>query len=505
MHSPAPSSSTNQSAWKRWLTTRPYFLFLLPVFFVIHGLAAYRGSVSVTDGARLLLRYEAYALLVFLPAWRLLKNPVKAGLLSFTAMGLFFFFGNIQDLLHRANPGGFFSQYRFLLPLLLLVCVLAFRIVRKREQLSRTVTFLNLLLFLFLGIEAVRIGMDSTGSHSNRLLHEEPESYRPCDDCSKPDIYFILPDQYAGNQALSESMGFDNGAFARQLEKRGFVILPDSRSNYNLTPFSVASTLNMDYLSNEWKKGGELNIGYCYQLIRKSRVVRFLETQGYAFHNLSIFDFPGQPAHRYESFLPYGSALINRPTLAGRLERDWQTALLEGKFDFRGARRRAIYANLEYNDKIIRMIQQLASAPASQPRFVYAHLMLPHFPYYFDRNGQPREIAKLISLRNTNTADYLGYLEYANTRLIGLIDDILRNAKRPSVILLLSDHGFRQPEKNQASPYEFSNLNAAIIPGGDSSLLREVHSNVNVFRVLFNHQFRQQFPLLPDSTINVRD
>jgi hypothetical protein len=64
-----------------------------------------------------------------------------------------------------------------------------------------------------------------------------------CRSCNRPDIFFYILDEYSGNTALKQLFHFDNSAFERQLEQRGFYVVKQSRSNYNYTPFSVASIL----------------------------------------------------------------------------------------------------------------------------------------------------------------------------------------------------------------------------------------------------------------------
>src|ERR1044072_1951722 len=87
----------------------------------------------------------------------------------------------------------------------------------------------------------------------------------PCDSCNRPDIFFIVLDEYSGNTALNQLFHFDNSDFKKQLEQRGFYVAKESLSNYNYTPFSVASILNMKYLDLHMDEKAPGNIDYCYQ------------------------------------------------------------------------------------------------------------------------------------------------------------------------------------------------------------------------------------------------
>ena len=65
----------------------------------------------------------------------------------------------------------------------------------------------------------------------------------------KPDIYVLCPDDYARHDVLAHYFHYDNGPFLRQLERRGFVVSPESRSPYSDSEANIAAEMNMDYLS----------------------------------------------------------------------------------------------------------------------------------------------------------------------------------------------------------------------------------------------------------------
>ena len=61
---------------------------------------------------------------------------------------------------------------------------------------------------------------------------------------SRPDIYYIMPDDYVGNISLSETYHFDNQSFVHALEAHGYYVPSQSFSNYPITTTSLASSLN---------------------------------------------------------------------------------------------------------------------------------------------------------------------------------------------------------------------------------------------------------------------
>ena len=79
---------------------------------------------------------------------------------------------------------------------------------------------------------------------SNQDLRTESEKIQNI----KPDIYYIIPDEYPSNYALKQFFGFDNIEFLTFLETNDFHVVNNSFSNYPSTIQSLTSSLNMEYL-----------------------------------------------------------------------------------------------------------------------------------------------------------------------------------------------------------------------------------------------------------------
>ena len=135
-----------------------------------------------------------------------------------------------------------------------------------------------------------------------------------------------------------------------------------------------------------------------------------------------------------------------------------------------------------------------------QPKFVYTHLVIPHYPYYFDSTGKSIPYEKLTEDLAFNKEAFISYLKYSNNQLLNLTDYILATSKKPPVIILMSDHGFREFKEATDKKYHFLNLNAIYFPDRNYSSFYKGMSNINQFRILFNSQFGQQLSLLKDSS-----
>jgi hypothetical protein len=488
-----------------FLKTKPAFLLLLPLSYVLHEFTRNFYAVPAGGALSLVLIYFTIAYLTSVLCRLIFRSKLKAYLFAFAFLAYQLFFGAVQDVLKNI-PVSFFSQYRFILPASLLFFILIGYWLSKKEELLQHITiYLNVLLLVLTAIDTAWLIKKINGDKNYVAINKTMAGQIIPDSCNKPDIYLLLMDQYAGSSTLVKTFNFDNSPFLDELKKRGFYVAKKSHSNYNLTPFSMASALSMNYLDPEMAVKTKLNLSYCYQAIRNSSVIKFLTGNGYKFYNYSIFDFPGQPAHKYEAFLPYGIDLITLNTFTGRINRDIRSGIAEGRFGSGPLRKKIVYENFFYNDSTFKQTRNIVLKKETTPKFVYSHFMLPHFPYYFDKAGNPLPIDKLTDFKRTNSNDYIGYLQFGNKQILELVDAILKNSTSPPVIMLLSDHGSRRINKDEENSNDFVNLNAVYIPGGNYTQFYDSITNVNQFRVLFNSCFDQRLPLLKDSTSDIKN
>ncbi|MBL7737696.1 MAG: hypothetical protein JNK14_00630 [Chitinophagaceae bacterium] len=416
--------------------------------------------------------------------------------MTFLLMAVHFFFGSLHDMLRKAAAGSFFSRYSFIIPFLLCLLLIAFWIIKKRNApFTRMVYYLNILCILLLAMDSVWLVSKMAGRKS---LSNDPLSteFKPCKDCPAPDIYFIIADEYAGNRQLKDLFQFDNSAFLSALKQKGFHIIENSRSNYNYTPYSIASALNMDYLNQHDKQP---LLSYTYETIRNNRLLRFLQQQQYRFYNFTHFDFRGQPAQTAETFLPAKTRLITGQTFLSRIEKEISYHLITTlKWD--KEIRKTVYFTQKNNELLYQQTIRATKEKTPGSKFVLTHLMMPHYPYYFDKNGNEYPFEQLTEGNQNNYQHYIEYLQYCNQKLLELIDQILKGAPSPPVIVLMGDHGFRHFKGPVDTKYYFSNLLTVHLPGRDYAPFHDSLSNVNFVRALLNTSFRQQLPYLQDTT-----
>lgn len=475
----------------------PFFLFLLPLFFVLHGLGENYVPILIKEAFILAFLYSVAGILLTAAGWLFFRDTRKAALVSLYLLAFNFFFGSMHDFLKKQFSDSLIVKYSFLVPAAFLgLLVLIIYLKKTKKQLRHVAGFINLLLLVFVLIDLATLvpKMLKPGGPNAPDLSA---SLQACDTCQRPDIFLIVADEYAGQTELTQVFGFDNSAFENELRQRGFHIINNSRSNYNATIYSMSSMLSMEYLTN--LESGIINhrdMLRCRGLIRENNLIRFLEKKDYHFFNHSYFELADKEKLVYNPFYPTKRALFTAQTFISRFRRN-----LGFHFASQQKIESIVKHHLFNNRTIDSATRRIALQQMQAPRFVYTHFGMPHHPYYFDSAGNETPMEKLGDDYKNDKKAYIEYLLYANKKLLSLIDHIKKTATRPPIIILVSDHGFRQLPVTAPKDYWFMNFNAVFLPGGNYTSFYDGMTNVNQFRVVLNAEFGQRLPLLKDSTV----
>jgi len=481
---------------------------LLPVFFVLHGYLENYGFISPGEGLLLILIYTATTLVLALAGWLFFRDIPKAALFAFILMAVYFFFGAIHDFL-KEHAGSFLSSYVVLLTAFLILLIAVIVYLRKSKRpFKRLTAFLNLLFLVYILFGAGNLiakAFRSSGYALSVYSFAKNNTYKQCPDCNKPDIYFLLMDGYASTAALAKWYHYQNNLDSFLLQRK-FSVQANSRSNYNFTPFSMASILNMSYLQGieDPKKVTVSDYANCEVLIRNNEVIKRLSAAGYDIVNYSVFNLAGHPKTVSQDFLPLNTRLITERTLFACIRKDigWKLAKW---YPFKWFWHGDIMRDNRNNQNFIELVKKSAATKSAKPRFVYGHFYMPHIPYYYDKNGKLKDIATITTETLSDPIPaYLDYIPYVNSRIREMVTTIQQ--QNPSaVIILMGDHGNRDATSEAFPIRHFQNLNAVYYPDNDYKLLYDSISGVNQFRVVLNKLLKQDLPLLPDSSVYLID
>ncbi|HTD92278.1 MAG TPA: hypothetical protein VK644_00630 [Chitinophagaceae bacterium] len=491
----------------------PLFLLTIPFVFLVHTANQYFGLLHwkyiVTD---LLLYLTVPILIYFLlaMAWRSYR---KSGIVLFVSLVIFYFFHVLYDGLKISASFSFLGRYSIWVPLIAGgMIVLIIYLFRSRKSFDRFYFVANTLFLLLLAGGLVQYAQLSLTGGLHKQDQADPEkklqeAYRRCDTCSNPDIYFLLFDEYTNSKTLATEFGYENSFIENRLGARGFHIPHASRSNYNFTHMALGSELNLSYLANLGSDRHFYTKDFlrAYYTVFNNEFAGILKKQGYSIRNYSIFDMAGSPVLTTAFLTELTWRSVIGQTFFHKLRRDigWQLNKITGgnktvpqEFITKSEH------DMERIKKSFDGVVAEAKAKSSAPRFIYAHFLVPHETYYFDSLGKRLDMMHTAEGK-ASKEDYLAQLIYANRFIMApLVDSIFENARRPFVIVIQGDHGYRFWPAAKVD-LEFENFSAIYFPNGNYDTIGDSLSSVNTFRIVLNKYFHTSYPLLKDTAINL--
>jgi hypothetical protein len=514
----------------RILEKFPFHPILIAVYPVAYLLSGNIGDVGVGAGLRAGLILIGTAMLAFLFSLLVTRDLRKSGIMVLVMILVFFliFFLLYAPLYHWLRDvrifGEVLGRHRYLVPLTVFLILSSglishFLLRRSKPKILRRLTFsLNTLSIILILIPLVGIISGVIRKQTTATLKPEalpPLAEMTIADGTAPDIYLIVLDMHVSDTALKNLTGYEDPAFSAGLQDRGFYVAGCSRSNYPVTQHSLTSELNMDYLD---ELTGSTETGVIYQYMQSSRVQRTLEAAGYrtlAFETgFSFTDLVS--ADEFLSPVGSASAWLAYPGIS-----PFESLILQisgGKILYetrdqlsRGMQYAIDAAYVEYRDRILYDLDTLpVVAQEVGPKFVFAHILAPHPPFVFDRDGNFIYRMTPFSL-NMDPEGYDFYefsdayyeeLLYLHQRILGVVDEILRVSETPPIIIIQGDHGIPRTAHRNAQ-YEI--YTAIHMGGANSDALYSTISPVNTFRVIFNQLYGTDYELLPDETYIINE
>ena len=484
----------------------PFFLLLLVLFFCLHGTVENFGFIDAREVAITGLVILAAVAVLFFILFLFTRNYASAALTVFFIALWYLFFGALHDWIKSRSFLSFLHSYSVLLPLLIIVTI-AWSVWVHRYAAIRVKMFLylNVLLLIYCMVD---ITLLLNRSLTHKKIFIAPIAFDPGKVRSKPNIYYLLFDEYPGYKGLKDSFAFGNDSLYHFFQVNGFRMLP-TFSNYDYTPFSMSSILNMQYVDSNYDHGlvTQKDIQQRIAEIKDARAIAIFKKMGYAIENYSIFDIADQSSiAARNSLFPIHTRLLTDKILHNRLFRDLGWLLITGRFEIPGFRKKYLYHIDTDNHYAEQMVIESTRRKNNAPKFCYAHFLLPHGPYFRDSLGNLRIFNAPADMYNMfDKPAFLSNLKYANSVISSLVTKIVQSDST-AVIIVMSDHGFHNyTTRADYDPLNFDNICALRLPQKNYIDYKNKWSTVNFFPYLFNCAFGQQMPYLKDSTIWVNE
>ncbi len=487
---------------KKPIAMHPFFFGLFPIFFLYSHNIEQLSFSEVIIPAALTIGFTAIALPVM---WLILKKDInKAGMFVSLFLVLFFSYGHAYSLVEGFKISSvIIGRHRYLaIAWAILFIVAAFFIIRARKDLKGITAILNIIAVSLVVISLANIAVfkfrAEDASWGLEPSQKPQASYKETQ--TDMDIYYIILDGYASSRTLEEVYGYDNSSFEKYLEDKGFYIASKSASNYPSSFLSMASSLNMEYINYLGDKLGmsSNDRSLPYKMIEQNRIADFLKSHGYRFVHFSSGWGPTNHNRYADLNISVSQKKLNE--FQSILIKTTALRVLEGNLLKDIARMR-----------VINTFDQLSKIPQIEGnKFIFAHIVCPHPPYVFDREGGPVPETKFdMDIWGGDQKEYyLNQLIYLNQEIKGFIDSALETSGQSPLIILQADHGPR----NTFIPGQYPTddmfregmriFNAYYMPGQRYDLLYDSITPVNSFRVVFNTYFGTSYPLLEDKSYN---
>ena len=354
------------------------------------------------------------------------------------------------------------------------------------------------------GAAGRQTGPDPLGGGSGPLLSDERE-LATATDAQTRDVYWLVFDRYGSDRSIELAFG-QPSRLTSWLRENGFAVLDDSHANYVKTALSMATTLNVTHLDRLAARMGPDTGDHdpVYAALHDSVVARQFKALGYSYHHIGSWwqptrsDRGADVNYNADGLSDFAAVLYDTsalPVLSRTL----------GLVERQPSTRSRHYAHNVYGLDALDSLRAVAG-----PKFVLAHILLPHTPYVFETDGT---YVSAANARGRSVRDgWERQLEYTNRRLQTFFEDLLElPPDEQPIIILQADEGPWDPFYRQnrhdvdwaTAPEDeveikFGILNAWYVPETDLAL-DPAMSAINTFPVLFSRYFGLDYELLPDT------
>lgn len=488
--------------FKNLSLAHPYLFAIVPI---VHLYAHNFGQCDLRELGRYVAVALAATALLLAIAWLVTRSMTKAACIATVIVVIFLNYGRLYDFLVSEKALSLLPQYagHWVLSCLSVAIVAAAAVYfgRTQRNLQPLCGFLTCTAAILVALSAAQI-VSQTETQDSELgnLLDPLQAYPKTSPLAektpdRPDVYYIILDGYARADNLQRMFDFDNSEFLNHLRSRGFYVADRSCSNYPYTFISLASSLHMRYLDDLLDPNHGPNIYRFSSFLRSPLVGRIFQSKGYRF------------IHFKTNFFPTSRSDVADISIGGGP--DW----LRDEFSqvlWRSTMLRLFEPSMAQQH--LRALEALTQIPRIKgPTFTFAHLIIPHHPYVFDRDGN---VVQFVSQSlawdaaiGKNKHDYIEQMIFLNQKVQEVIDKILASSSVPPIIIVQADHGtmFTHPdgvptaaELDRFGLERMPILNAYLVPEKMRQKLYPGISPVNTFRMLLTQCFGEHFDLLPD-------
>lgn len=332
----------------------------------------------------------------------------------------------IEDLLRHIYSNIFYWHVCIII-FFILINIALFLYEHKIKELSKlnmiiAVIFSFMVLIDFIQAVSVLIDNKSINSNYSNIFHaQSPKVEQPK---VKPNVYYLIFDEYGGPENLQYFMNFNNKEFYNELENNKVNVSYNSRNIDIKTYKIVADLVSLHKVSYD-----KMSIEESAKIRANPLLISIFREHGYKINKITN-DPIGKDAQ------PEYSTSNKNIKFENINEIILQNTILYPINN-------SFY--IEYTNSLDAYIAYLfKSIDISEDGILHiGHFNLPHLPFIYDKNGNKNPVSLYYDVINNDV--YLNQLEYTNKIIIKFINEVIE--KNPNAIVLIqSDHGCRNLE-----------------------------------------------------------
>ena len=474
-----------------FLSLYPVFHFYTQNYYSLEIHYLFAGIITV------LIPIFAFTFLLFLISRKLCFSFYLS-----SALGIMFYFINPKTA----------SNFGILLIIPLILCILyLLHKAGTKKPFKDIITVISIILAVFICFDFISVLLKTKGGVRNNfknsvssISEDKFQNNKEINSEIKRDIYIIMLDMYPGETSLKELFNYDNSNFAYELQKRGFYVFNNIYANYSLTSMALPTMLNMNYVE-------DLNFKNRFDAINNAEIFKLAQQSGRktVYFNHSSFFRPVKPKNTTMI-----NGIMSRKIYKYGLDEVYNYSYIYLKCNY-SVWKRLIKENKELNP-FVKFKDEIVKN--KEPKLVFAHIEMPHYPYFFDENGNKQTDTSITSDKVINSQwlinkdGFLPHLKFTNKEVLNFIDFVFKNSDTKPIILISGDHGIRTNyyikdwdkhisdilDDKLSIRTRFTTFGAYYNPDNKTNKIKEAKSLVNLYRLFSNDVFNTNYSTIPD-------
>lgn len=480
--------------WKPW--TASILALVLTCFYPCMFLFSQNaGEANASDMLPFFLLFLATAAAGLILSGMLFRDVSRAAFFTCLGMLVVINLSMITDMIKGHLP--WFQDKMFLALAGLVLLVLLVLFLRKKPNMTSgcaimALTFGALTLFSLLNA----VPKLYLSAAMKKELQQQAMEVDVALTGEKRNVYYLLFDEYGGDENLLTYFDFDNSDFYQELEQRGFSISRSSRNTESCwTDTIVSNLLNLNYVADDEMPARNrrdfLKNPLLFQIFRRNGYsINLINHRAYLRDRTANELTQGQTEDNISEYLFERSIYCKLPVIKDYI----QLWLFK---DYRD----------HYRDPLGNALSVLVNSvyyKQNEPTLTVSYIQSPHAPFVYNADGSIRDLQTGWNWKDKTL--YPGQLQYINTLILEAVDNIQREDP-DAVILLLSDHGARVPlhmveqfggprfDAEKETPVMQSMLCCAYIPGRRLDI--EGDTGINMTCKVLNEVFGTDLPIVP--------